>query len=48
MGQDWNSMIELGQPEDTSGLLGAGRFVTEFANRIERKLFLRHSPVPIS
>jgi 3-dehydroquinate synthetase/predicted NBD/HSP70 family sugar kinase len=48
MGQDWNSMIELGQPEDTSGLLGAGRFVTEFANGIERKLFLRHAPVPIS
>ena len=33
MGQDWNSMIELGQPEDSAGLIGAGRFATEFAPR---------------
>jgi glucokinase len=36
MGQDWNSMIELGHPEDNSGLLGAGRFVTEFADQQSR------------
>ena len=32
-GQEWNSMIELGTDDDLSGLLGAGRFVTEFARR---------------
>jgi 2-epi-5-epi-valiolone synthase len=46
MGQDWNSMIELGQPEDNSGLLGAGRFITEFAKRqVKRSTFLQPSSV---
>ena len=26
VGQDWSSMIELGEPDDDPGLLGAGRF----------------------
>ena len=30
-GQMWNEMIELGLDDDDSGLLGAGRFATEFA-----------------
>ena len=30
-GQNWNEMIELGLDDDDSGLLGAGRFATEFA-----------------
>jgi glucokinase len=33
MGQDWNSMIELGKPDDNAGLLGAGRFVTNSRRR---------------
>jgi 3-dehydroquinate synthetase/predicted NBD/HSP70 family sugar kinase len=46
MGQDWNSMIELGHPDDNSGLLGAGRFVTEFAERQSRgRRFLHSLPV---
>jgi predicted NBD/HSP70 family sugar kinase len=46
MGQDWNSMIELGQPEDNSGLLGAGRFVTEFAERQLRRIpFIQSLPM---
>jgi 2-epi-5-epi-valiolone synthase len=31
IGQEWGSMIELGADDDLSGLLGAGRFVSEFA-----------------
>ena len=33
VGQDWNAMIELGQPDDHSGLLGAGRFAMRYAGR---------------
>ena len=35
VGQDWNSMIELGKNDDYSGLIGAGRYATRF-NRISR------------
>jgi len=31
VGQDWDSMIELGAPDDHSGLIGAGRFSTQVA-----------------
>ena len=30
VGQDWNSMIELGKNDDYSGLIGAGRYATRF------------------
>ena len=28
----WDDMIELGHPDDESGMLGAGRYATEFAS----------------
>jgi predicted NBD/HSP70 family sugar kinase len=30
MGQDWQTMLELGVPDDYSGLIGAGRFALEW------------------
>jgi glucokinase len=33
LGQDWNRMLELGVADDNAGLIGAGRFATEFLGK---------------
>jgi 3-dehydroquinate synthetase/predicted NBD/HSP70 family sugar kinase len=32
LGQDWDNMIELGEADDLSGLIGAGRYISDFAS----------------
>jgi predicted NBD/HSP70 family sugar kinase len=34
IGQDWQTMLELGAPDDHSGLIGAGRFAMESSRSI--------------
>jgi glucokinase len=36
LGQDWNRMLELGVADDNAGLIGAGRFATEFLGNSRR------------
>lgn len=33
IGQDWQTMLELGAPDDYSGLIGAGRYAMEYCGR---------------
>jgi 3-dehydroquinate synthetase/predicted NBD/HSP70 family sugar kinase len=36
IGQDWEHMIQLGYPDDLSGLIGAGRYICEFVLQSEQ------------